>query len=71
MDFVTDLPELTASGYTGIKVIMDQLTKMAIYILCQKDIDSPELAQLFLEHMIYKCGVLDNLVTDCGTQFII
>jgi hypothetical protein len=50
---------------------MDQLTKMAIYILCQKDIDSPELAQLFLEHVIYKCGVPDNLVTDCGTQLII
>jgi hypothetical protein len=31
MDFVTDLPESTASGYTGILVIVDRQTKMAIY----------------------------------------
>ena len=30
IDFVTDLPESTASGYTGILVIVDRLTKMAI-----------------------------------------
>jgi len=31
MDLVTDLPESTASGYTGILVIVDRLPKMAIY----------------------------------------
>ena len=69
MDFVTDLPESTASGYTGILVIVDRLTKMAIYLPCRKDIDSPELARLFFEHVICKCGVPDNIVTDRGTQF--
>jgi len=69
MNFVTDLPESTASGYTGILVIMDQLTKMAIYLPCRKDIDSPELVWLFFEHIICKRGVLDNIVTDRGTQF--
>jgi len=34
MDFVTDLPESTKSGYTGILVIVDRLTKMAIYLPC-------------------------------------
>ena len=47
MDFVTDLPESTASGYTGIAVIVDRRTKYAIYLPCRKDIDSPELAKLF------------------------
>jgi len=69
MDFVTDLPESTASGYTGILVILDRLTKMAIYLPCRKDIDSPELARLFFEHVICKRGVPDNIVTVCGTQF--
>jgi hypothetical protein len=69
MDFVTDLPESTASGYTGILVIVDRLTKMAIYLPCRKDIDSPELARLFFEHVICKRGVPDNIVTDRGTQF--
>jgi hypothetical protein len=39
MDFVTDLPESTASEYTGILVIVDRLPKMAIYLPCRKDID--------------------------------
>jgi len=39
MDFVTDLPESMASGYTGILVIVDCLTKMEIYLPCRKDID--------------------------------
>jgi hypothetical protein len=68
MDFVTDLPESTASGVTGILVIVDRLTKTAIYLPCRKDIDSPELARLFVEPIICKYGVPHNIVTDRGTQ---
>jgi len=69
MDFVTDLPDTTASGYTDILVIVDRLTKMAIYLPRRKDIDSPELAQMFFEHVIWKRGVPDNIVTDRGKEF--
>jgi hypothetical protein len=69
MDFVTDLPESTASAYTGILVIVDRLTKMAIYLPCRKDIDSPELAGKLFEQVICKRGVPDNITTDRGTQF--
>jgi len=69
MDFFTDLPESMASGYTGILIIVDRLTKMAIYLPCQKDINSPELARLFFEHVICKRGVPDNIVTNHGTLF--
>jgi hypothetical protein len=62
IDFVTDLPESTASTYTGILVVVDRLTKMAIYLPCRKDVDSPELA--------CKHGVPSNIVTDRGSQFI-
>jgi len=41
MDFVTDLSESMASGYTGILVIVDHLSKIATYLPCRKDIDSP------------------------------
>jgi hypothetical protein len=54
MDFVTDLPESTASDYTGILVIVNRLTKMEIYLPCRKDIDSPELARMFFKHVICK-----------------
>jgi len=69
MDFITALPESAASGDTGILVIVDRLTKMAIYLPCRKDIDSPELARLIFEHVICKRGVPDNIVTDRSTQF--
>jgi hypothetical protein len=69
MDFVTDLPESTASGFTGILVVVDRLTKIKIYLPSQKYIDSPEPARMFFEHMICKHGVPDNIITDRGTQF--
>jgi len=69
MDYDTNLPDSIALGYTMILVIVDWLSKMAIYSLCGNDIDTPELARLFFEHVICKHGVLDNIVTDRGTQF--
>jgi len=69
MDFVTGLPESTASGFTGILVVVDRLTKMAIYLPCRKDIDSPELARMFFDHVICKHGGPDDIITDRGTQF--
>jgi hypothetical protein len=70
MDFVTDLPESTASGYTGILVVVDRLTKYAIYLPCRKDVDSPELARMFFEHVICQHGIPDNIISDRGTQFL-
>jgi hypothetical protein len=69
MDFVTDLPESTASGYTVILVIVDCLTKIAIYLPFRKVIDSPELARRFFRHVICKRGVTDNITTDRGKEF--
>jgi hypothetical protein len=69
MDFATDLPESTASGYTGILVIVDQLSKMAIYHPCKKDIDSPVMAQMYFEHVIWIRSVPDYIVADCGKEF--
>jgi len=52
-------------------VIVDRLTKMAIYLPCRKDIDAPELAQMVSEHVISKRGVLGNITTDRTKEFII
>src|SRR5690349_8364126 len=69
MDFVTDLPESTTSAYTSILVVVDRFTKMAIYIPCKKDIDSPELARLFFERVICQYGIPDHIITDRGSTF--
>jgi hypothetical protein len=69
MYYITNLPESTASEYTGILVIVDHLTKMAIYLPFRKDIDYPQLAQMYIDHGICKRGLLDIINTDCGNQF--
>jgi hypothetical protein len=69
MDFVTDLLESTDSGFTVIAVIVDRLTKLAIYLPSRQDIDSPELARMFFKRVICKHGVPDNIITNRGTQF--
>jgi hypothetical protein len=69
MDFITDLPETTASRYTGMLVIVNRLTKMAMYLPCRKDIDSPEVAQMIFDHLICKRGIPDILDADCGKDF--
>jgi hypothetical protein len=69
MDFITDLPESTTSGYTGILVVVDRLTKMEICLLCRKEIDSPERARMFIKQVICTHGVPDNIVTDRGKAF--
>jgi hypothetical protein len=53
MDFITDLPESTASGYTDILVVVDRLIKM-IYLPWRKDVDSLELVRMFFEEVIRK-----------------
>ena len=69
MDFVMDLAESTSSRYKGILVVVDRLMKMAICLSCRKEIDSPELAQMFFEHVMCKCGLPDNILTDRGKEF--
>jgi len=69
MDFIANLQVSMALRYTGILLIVDHLTRMAIYLLCRKDIDSLELAQIFFQHLIWKCGVPDTFTTDRGKQF--
>jgi len=69
MDFAMDLPESTASVYTGILVNVDWLTKMAIYFSCRKDVDSGELARMRFEQVIGKRVVPANMATNRWKEF--
>jgi len=67
---ITSLPEFGPSGYTRMLVIINHLTQMEIYLLCWQGTDLPKLVQLFLEHVVCKYRVWDNIPTDLGTQYI-
>ena len=68
MDFIEQLPAST--GFTAILVVVDWLSKQAIFIPTHDTITSPELAKLFLLHMFSKHSVLAHVMSDRGTEFI-
>jgi len=68
MDFIEQLPSST--GFTAILVVVDRLSKQAIFIPTHDTITSPELAKLFLLHVFSKHGVPAHITSDRGTKFI-
>jgi len=50
MDFIEQLPPL--EGYTNILVVVDQLTKQAIFISIVRSIDTVILVGLFVKHVV-------------------
>jgi len=68
MDFIEQLPSST--GFTAILVVVDRLSKQAIFIPTHDTITSPELAKLFLLHVFSKHGVPAHVTSDRGTEFV-
>jgi len=69
MDFIKQL--LSSSGFTAILVVIDQLSKQAIFIPTHNTITSPKLAQLFLLHVFTKHGVPTHVTSDQGSEFVL
>jgi len=68
MDFIEQLPGST--GFTAILVVVDRLSKQAIFIPTHDTITSPELAKLFLLHVFSKQGVPAHITSDRSTEFV-
>ena len=68
MDFIEGLP--LSEGFDSILVIVDRLTKMALFIPTHKTLTTPQLARLFIEHVFSKHGTPQDIVSDRGRHFI-
>jgi len=68
MDFIEKLP--SSSGFDTILVIVDRLSKQAIFIPTHDTITSAELACLFVTHVFSKHGVPSHVTSDCGSEFV-
>ena len=68
MDFIEQLPK--SSGYTAILVVVDRLTKQAIFIPTHDTITLANLAKLFILHVFSKHGVPSHITSDHGSKFI-
>jgi transposase InsO family protein len=67
MDFIEKLP--TSDSHDSILVVVDRLTKLAIFIPTTTSLSARGLADLFVRHVFSKHGVPVDIVSDRGTKF--
>jgi len=68
MDFIEKL--LSSSGFDTILVIVDWLTKQAIFIPAHDTIMSADLAHLFILHVFSKHGIPSYVTSNRGSEFV-
>jgi len=68
MDFIKQLP--LSNGYTNILVIVDWLTKQAIFIPTIRSIDTTGLAQLFIKNVFSKHSTPSHVISDHRVEFV-
>jgi len=60
-----------SSGHDSILVVVDRLSKQALFILTHVTITSDQLAQLFIIHIFSKHSVPSHVTSDRGSEFIL
>ena len=68
MDFIEQLPP--SEGFTAILVVIDRLSKQALFIPTHNTITSAELAKLFLLHVFSKHGVPAHVTSNRSSKFV-
>src|SRR5258707_8251654 len=68
MDFIEQLP--ASKNFSAILVVIDHLTKQAIFIPSHNTVNAPQVAQLFLTHIFSKHRVLSHVTSDRGSEFV-
>src|ERR1700746_2394995 len=61
MDFIINLPQ--SQGYDSLLVTVDHFSKATILIPCNKTIMADETAQLFLNHVWKRTGLLEQIIS--------
>ncbi|GJW66240.1 reverse transcriptase domain-containing protein [Tanacetum coccineum] len=68
MDFVTKLPK-TSQGYDTIWVIVDRLTKSAIFTPMRETDPLDKLARLYLKEVVTRHGIPISIICDRDPRF--
>ncbi|GJW81518.1 putative reverse transcriptase domain-containing protein [Tanacetum coccineum] len=68
MDFVTKLPKLS-QGYDTIWVIVDRLTKSAIFMPMRETDPMDKLARMYLKEVVTKHGIPVSIICDRDPRF--
>ena len=67
MDFIPELP--VSNGFDNVLVIVDKLTKYAIFIPTTVKINEIDSARLFFKHVITKFGIPRQIISDRDTRW--
>ena len=68
MDFIVQLPP--SQGYDAIYVSVDRLTEMAHFVATNSNITTQGTADLYLKNIFKSHGLLEDIVSDRGSQFV-
>src|SRR5258708_903720 len=68
MDFIEQLP--ASEGFSAILVVIDQLTKQAIFIPSHNTVNALQVAQLFLTHVFSKHGAQATTPWTMASDFV-
>ena len=67
LDWITDLPP--SQYHDAVLVVVDRLTKLAIFIPTTKSMAAPDVTSLFVQHVVRVHGLLETLVSDRDPVF--
>ncbi|GJX69293.1 putative reverse transcriptase domain-containing protein [Tanacetum coccineum] len=68
MDLITKLPKLS-QGYDTIWVIVEQLTKSAIFVPMREINPMEKLARMYLKEVVMRHGIIVSIICDCDPRF--
>ncbi|GJT73880.1 putative reverse transcriptase domain-containing protein [Tanacetum coccineum] len=68
MDFITKLPK-SSQGYDTIWVIVDRLTKSAIFVLIRETDPMEKLARMYLKEVVMRHGIPVSIIYDHDLRF--
>ena len=68
MDLITGLP-LSRNGHDTILTVVDQLTRVAIFIPTTKSISAKGVARLFFDHVFWHYGMPSVIISDRDARF--
>jgi hypothetical protein len=60
-----------SNGFDAILVIVDRLTKYALFIECHSTDNAADLVTLFMKHVFSKHGVPADIISDRGKLFVL
>jgi hypothetical protein len=69
MDYKLGLPS-TKHENNCVFVVVDQLSNMAILIVCKKSITTEDIAKLFFEHVLVHFGLPQTIISDQDNRFV-